>query len=103
MYFDSGLDNVEKFIIENLKDDIEDATHHVGEKDHKSLLQEILQENGSVQIVYYIIDEQGPDHDKVFKAGVKVNDEFLADGVGKSKKQAEQDAAKNAIDIINNR
>jgi ribonuclease-3 len=103
MYFDSGLDNVEKFIIENLKDDIEDATHHVGEKDHKSLLQEMLQINGSVQITYYIIDEQGPDHDKVFKAGVKLNDEFLADGVGKSKKQAEQDAAKNAIDIINNR
>ena len=98
MYFDGGLENVEKFIVENLKDEIEIATKNVGIKDHKTVLQEKLQEHGNVEIKYEIISETGPDHNKTFVAQVKLNGKVLADGVGKTKKQAEQEAARKALE-----
>ena len=101
IYFDSNLENAEKFIVENLKEDIEIATKHVGMKDHKTVLQEILQINGNIDIEYEIINEQGPDHDKIFTAEVRVNGKVLATGTGKTKKQAEMDAADKAIQGLN--
>ena len=98
MYFDGGLENAEKFIVENLKDEIEIATKNVGIKDHKTVLQEKLQEHGNVEIKYEIISETGPDHNKTFVAQVKLNGKVLADGVGKTKKQAEQEAARKALE-----
>lgn len=98
MYIDGGLEVAKKFIIENLKDEIETATKHVGEKDYKTVLQEELQKNGDVKIEYKIIKESGPDHDKTFEAQVSLNGEILAQGKGKSKKEAEMQAAKKAIE-----
>ena len=100
IYFDSTLEEVEKFIVENLKDAAESASKHVGQKDYKTVLQEILQKNGEVKIEYNIIKEEGPDHDKMFTAEVKYNDVFLAIGEGKTKKAAEMEAANKAIEII---
>ena len=97
MYIDGGLEPVKKFIIKNLKDDIEIATKHVGEKDYKTVLQEELQKHGSVHIEYKIIGETGPDHDKRFIAEVILNGKVLASGKGKSKKAAEMEAAKKAL------
>ena len=54
MCIDGGIDASKKFIIENLKDSIEQATEHVGVKDYKTVLQEKLQEHGNVKIVYEI-------------------------------------------------
>ena len=59
MFLDGGLEPTKKFIIENLKDEIEIATKHVGEKDYKTVLQEELQKNGDVKIEYKIIKETG--------------------------------------------
>ena len=101
MFLDGGLEPVKKFIIENLKDDIESATKHVGEKDYKTVLQEKLQEHGEVLIQYNIINEKGPDHDKSFESEVKCNGKVLATGSGKSKKQAEMQAAKKALEKLN--
>lgn len=98
MFIDGGLDPAKKFIIENLKDEIEIATKHVGQKDYKTVLQEELQKNGDVKIEYKIIKESGPDHDKTFEAEVSLNGKKLASGVGKSKKEAEMQAAKKAIE-----
>ena len=98
MYFDGGLENVEKFIVENLKDEIEIATKNVGIKDHKTVLQEKLQEHGNFEIKYELISETGPDHNKTFVAQVKLNGKVLADGTGKTKKQAEQEAARKALE-----
>ena len=100
MYFDSGLETVEKFIIENLKDEIKIASQNVGMKDHKTVLQERLQINGNVDIKYDIIKEDGPDHDKTFTAEVKLNGKVLATGEGKTKKQAEMDAADKALKML---
>ena len=97
MYFDSGLEQAEKFIIENLKDEIKIASKNVGIKDHKTVLQEKLQVHGTVDIKYEIIKETGPDHDKTFTAEVKLNGKVLATGEGKTKKQAEMDAADKAL------
>ena len=98
IYFDSGLEQAEKFIIDNLKQSIEKSSKNVGMKDHKTVLQEKLQEHGNVNIEYEIIKENGPDHEKEFTAEVKCNGKILAQGIGKTKKQAEMEAAKKALD-----
>jgi ribonuclease-3 len=100
IFLDGGLEPAKKFIVENLKDEIEIATKHVGQKDYKTVLQEELQKNGEVKIEYKIIKEIGPDHDKRFEAEVCLNGKVLASGKGKSKKEAEMQAAKKAIEQL---
>lgn len=97
IYFDSDLLQAEKFIIENLKDAIDVASHNVGMKDYKTVLQERLQKHGDVAIKYDILEEKGPDHDKTFVAQVSCDGKKLAVGEGKNKKSAEMDAAHNAL------
>ncbi len=97
IYLDGGIEQASKFIIENLKEEIDIATTHVGDKDYKTVLQEKLQEHGNIKITYTIINEMGPDHDKTFEAEVVVEGKKLATGKGKSKKQAEMEAAKKAL------
>lgn len=97
IYFDSGLDEAEKFIVENLKDAIKIASQNVGMKDYKTVLQEKLQVHGDVDIRYVILEENGPDHDKTFVAQVSCNGKKLAIGNGKNKKSAEMDAAHKAL------
>ena len=97
IYFDGGLNEAEKFIVENLKEATQYATMHIGMKDYKTVLQEKLQKHGDVHIEYLIINEEGPDHDKTFTAEVKCNGAVLAVGKGKSKKSAETQAAKTAL------
>lgn len=101
IFKDGGLEPAQKFIIENLKGEIEIATKHVGEKDYKTVLQEELQKNGEVKIEYTIIKETGPDHNKSFEAEVSLNGKILAKGKGKSKKEAEMQAAKKALENKN--
>ena len=99
MYLDGGIEPVEKFVVNNLKEAVESSSHSVGMKDYKTVLQEKLQEKGkTVHIEYEIIKETGPDHNKFFEAQVKCNEKILATGKGKSKKAAEMDAAKNALE-----
>lgn len=100
IYLDGGLQEADKFIIENLDKEIEKATKHVGDKDYKTVLQEKLQEHGEVKIEYEIINETGPDHDKYFEAQVKCNGKILAQGKGKSKKEAHMHAAKKALENL---
>ena len=101
IYLDGGLEEAKKFIISNLKEAIEIASKHVGQKDYKTVLQEKLQKNGEVKIRYTIINETGPDHDKTFEAQVECNGKKLAVGIGKSKKLAEMEAARKALENLN--
>ena len=100
MYLDSNIEVVKKFIIENISEQIEFSSHNVGLKDYKTVLQEKLQVNGDVKIRYTIIKEDGPDHDKVFTAEVECDDKKLAIGTGRSKKLAEMEAAKKALEML---
>lgn len=100
IYFDSGLEEAEKFIITNLADAIDQSSKNVGMKDHKTVLQEKLQENGSVHISYEVIKTSGPDHDKTFTVEVACEGNVLAIGEGKTKKQAEMKAAEKALEQL---
>lgn len=98
IYLDSDIEEAENFIINNLQGAIEVASQNVGMKDYKTVLQEKLQEHGEALIEYEIINESGPDHNKSFTAQVKFNGKVLASGEGKSKKQAEMEAARIAME-----
>lgn len=91
------MDEAKKFIIDNLKEYIEVASNNVGQKDYKTVLQEKLQVHGNVKIEYILIDSKGPDHDKTFIVEVKCDGKSLAIGEGKTKKSAEMNAAKLAL------
>ena len=97
MCIDGGIEVAKKFIIENLKEAIEQASKNVGVKDYKTVLQEKLQIHGDVSIKYNVIKELGPDHEKIFIVEVLCDAKKLAEGMGKNKKQAEMEAAKNAL------
>lgn len=100
IYLDGGIEQAEKFIIENLKEEIKIASKNVGQKDYKTVLQEKLQTKGEVKIEYKIIKEDGPDHDKTFEASVECNQKLLATGIGKTKKGAEMEAARKALEKL---
>lgn len=100
IYLDSNIIEAKRFILDNIKDKIEFASKNVGLKDYKTVLQEKLQENGEVIIKYLIINEEGPDHNKTFTAEVSCDGKVLASGTGRSKKSAEMEAARKAIEEI---
>jgi len=98
MYLDSGLETVRKFIIQNLNQAVEDASKNVGQKDYKTVLQEKLQVHGDVAIEYRCVKEEGPDHDKTFTVELWVNGKLTSMGEGSSKKNAEMEAARKALE-----
>ncbi len=94
MYLDGGIDTVKPYILSFIKDAVK---REVGFKDNKSLLQEEIQKIKGNTIVYEEVGESGPDHEKVFSFVVKINGEVVGKGDGKSKKEAEQAAAGDAL------
>ena len=100
IFLDSGIECAEEFILKNIKRQIEYASQNVGIKDYKTVLQEKLQVHGEISIKYYIIDEQGPDHDKIFTAEIEINGKKMAVGSGKSKKAAEMEAARKTLEML---
>ena len=69
-------------------------------KDYKTALQEIIQRNPEEYVTYILTGESGPDHDKLFEVEVHLNSNVIGKGKGKSKKQAEQMAAKQALSLM---
>ncbi len=99
IYLDGGLDSSSKFIRTFMEDIIENSMEGKIFRDYKTYLQEVLQSRGEQNIWYKLVDEKGPDHNKRFVMEVGINDEVLGVGEGKSKKDAEQVAAKNALKL----
>jgi ribonuclease-3 len=97
IYLDGGMKNAKQFILGQMEKLIHDSINGAVFMDFKTQLQEIIQKEGDSKIVYEIIDEKGPDHEKVFVAQVKVSDRVIGKGNGKSKKEAEQAAARVAL------
>ena len=103
IYLDGGMESASKFILSNLSEIIKDSIDGKIFRDYKTQLQEEIQKNGASNIWYRLIDEDGPDHNKTFIMMVGVDEKELGVGKGKSKKEAEQAAAKAAIsNLIDN-
>ena len=98
IFLEAGLEKAKEFILPNIIPQIEDYIKNGG-KDYKTRLQEKLQEHGEVDIKYTLIAERGPDHSKIFDVQVMCNGKVLGTGEGRSKKEAEMDAAKNALKL----
>ena len=95
IYLDGGWDAALRFIIGALQDRIADAADSPGTQDYKTRLQELAaRQYGDVP--HYEVDDSGPDHRKSFAARVVVGNELHGSGKGRSKKQAEQQAARDA-------
>lgn len=98
IYIDQGYGEAEKFIARVLLPKIKEVEEQRLFVDAKSYFQEKAQEMLGVTPSYKTIKEHGPDHDKIFTVGLYVNDSLIAEGAGKSKQEAEQDAAKKGLE-----
>lgn len=97
IYMDGGLEASRMFILTHMKKKISDAIAGKVFLDYKTHLQELVQVNKSNKIKYEIIGEEGPDHCKIFHTQVSLNELVIGTGVGRSKKESEQEAAKMAL------
>lgn len=98
IYMDGGYKEAENFVLTNINKYIHLAVKGKIISDYKSYLQEYYQSKSQVcKIRYVVTKEEGPDHEKMFHVNVVVNKAIVGAGFGKSKKLAEQDAAKNAL------
>jgi len=101
IYCDKGFQEAENFIKRNLLTKINDIILEQNIANPKGQFQEVAQEKVKITPTYKVLLEQGPDHDKLFLVGVYLNDELVAKGWGKSKQEAESEAAKEALKIKN--
>lgn len=100
IYLDGGIENARKFILDYMENIICDSRKGKIFRDYKTHLQELLQGRGESNIWYKLVDEKGPDHNKRFVMQVGSNEDVLGTGEGKSKKEAEQLAARVALKSI---
>lgn len=98
IYLDGGMESAEKFVLSFLKPAVE--THHINFKDYKTTLQEVVQQNPDENVNYVLTGEKGPDHNKTFEVEVHLNSNVIGKGEGRSKKSAEQAAAKEALKLM---
>lgn len=99
IYLDSGLESAENFIKKMMTKIIDLALEGKLFKDYKTQYQEMVQRHSDAKIEYLVIREQGPDHNKIFTVKLLLNGEFVSMGEGRNKKEAEQNAAREAIGI----
>ena len=100
IFIDGGLEAAKKFLFKFIKNPIEDIVNEGEIKDYKSLLQQIIQQNSGEVLEYTLVSESGPAHEKVFVVRAVLNNNVVGEGTGKSKKAAEQNAAKEALALF---
>ncbi len=96
IYLDSGMEEAKNFVLKFIVPAVKNPKIQ-NAKDYKTDLQEIVQKNPGETIEYVLIKEEGPDHDKKFTVEAKISNNPVGRGSGKSKKEAEQHAAKAAL------
>ncbi len=97
LYIDQGMEVTIRFVKQAILNKSEDIIESQGLKDPKSKLQEKLQEVHKESPIYKTIKEEGPDHSKSYTIGVYIGEKLLAEGSGKSKQDAEKEAARAAL------
>lgn len=98
IYLDGGMEEAKRFVLSFITRAI--GGHQNAFKDYKTTLQEIIQKNPEERLEYVLTGESGPDHDKRFEVEIHLNSNVMGRGVGKSKKQAEQEAAREALELM---
>jgi len=102
IYLDAGIDAVEAFVLRFFGEIIGRSCTARGTQDYKTELQELCQERIKQLPEYRVVSETGPDHQKQFKVELSLKGEVYGRGIGKSKKEAEQKAAKEALERFSN-
>lgn len=95
VYLDGGIEAVRELIVRVLLSQAADSQER---KDYKTTLQEVVQRRSGQVLTYHMISQSGPDHNKTFLFEVRLNDESVGQGTGRSKKEAEQAAARDALE-----
>ena len=98
IYLDHDVDTCRKYLTKNLFYKVKAIVDNNRYKDYKSGFQELAQAKINQTPVYKVIEEQGPDHNKMFKIGLFIGEKMYGSGEGASKQKAEQASAKNALD-----
>ncbi|MDD6828130.1 MAG: ribonuclease III [Oscillospiraceae bacterium] len=99
IFLDGGLETARAHILRFIPEDVE-AQRHAAFNDYKTILQEVIQQNPEEKVEYVIVDQTGPDHNKAFTVNVCLNSNIIGVGTGKSKKEAEQMAAREALNLM---
>ena len=99
IYLDGGMEAAREFVLPFVMDTLERESK-IRFHDYKTALQEIVQKNPEEKLSYVLVEESGPDHNKRFEVEVRLNSNVIGHGVGKSKKDAEQMAAKEALELM---
>lgn len=100
VYLDGGIQASSALIHKILLDAEQEETVEERRKDYKTILQELVQRQANQELTYHMAGEQGPDHDKTFRAEVLLNGQLVGTGCGHSKKEAEQAAAADALNKL---
>ncbi len=98
IYLDGGIEPAKAHVLRFVERELKTQNEHF--VDYKTVLQEIIQRNPEEELNYILVGEAGPDHDKTFTVDVMLNSNKIGTGVGHSKKQAEQLAAKQALELM---
>jgi ribonuclease-3 len=98
IYLERGYDEAANFIQKNIINKFDNILESGSWRDAKSHLQEVSQRIDGMTPQYRVMEETGPDHDKIFTLGVYVGDKLMGTGIGHSKQIAQQQAAKTALD-----
>ena len=100
-YLDGGMEAAKQFVDRFVLTRVPDTK--LNNADYKTALQELVQQKRNQTLIYTLVGESGPDHDKHFVVELKLNDKVVGQGTGTSKKRAEPDAAKVAYEALTNR
>ena len=99
IFLDGGLEPAGKFVLRFVREEL-DTGERSAFVDYKTMLQEIVQKNPEEKVSYVLVGETGPDHDKHFVVEVRLNSNVIGRGESRSKKGAEQRAAKEALELM---
>ncbi len=103
IYLDGGMEVASKHVMRFVKAELDSNNEYEAFHDYKTALQEIIQKNPEESLSYVLVNESGPEHNKSFTFEVRINSNTIGTGTGKSKKQAEQLAAKQALELMGQR
>ena len=99
IFLDGGMEEARRFVLGFITEEL-NKTHSANKADYKTTLQEIVQQSGEEKLEYILVGESGPDHNKRFTTEVYINSNKVGRGSGRSKKEAEQNAAHEALKLL---